>query len=130
MKTTFHIARVVLGLIFGVLGMNGFIFFLPSPASIPATAMAFSGAMVSSHFSYWVFGVQVFGGILLLANRYVLLALVLLAGVLTNVLAFHITMWPAALFPMPIVATVLWCIVAWSIRPYFAPLFVQKVEIK
>ncbi len=68
-------------------------------------------------------------GILLLVNRCVLLALVSLAGVITNVLAFHITMWPAALIPMPVIATVLWFIVAGTIRSYFAPIFVQKVEV-
>lgn len=82
--------------------------------------------MVSSHFSYFVFGVQVLCGILLLVNRYVPLAIVLLAAVIANILEFHITMWPAALIPMPALVTVLWFIVAWPLRAQFAPLFTSK----
>ncbi len=120
------VARILLGLIFGVLGINGFVPFMPNPPSIPPTAGAFFGAMATSHFSYFVFGVQVLSGILLLVNRYVPLALVALAGVIANILAFHIAMWPATLVPMPIVVTVLWFIVAWPLRAHFAPLFAAK----
>ncbi|MDE2572677.1 MAG: hypothetical protein KGM44_09175 [bacterium] len=120
------LARILLGLIFAGLGMNGFVPFMPNPPSIPPTAAAFAGAMAASHFSYFVFGVQVLSGVLLLVNRYVPLALVSLAGVIANILAFHITMWPATLIPMPIIVTVLWLIVAWPLRAHFAPLFTAK----
>ena len=132
MRIAYTIARILLGLQFGVLGMNGFLMFLPNPppGTIPPTAMTFAVAMATSHFSYLVFGVQVIGGILLLLNRYVPFALVMLAAVLANVLTFHITMWPATLFPLPIIAVILWFIVAWPLRAHFAPLFAQKVEVK
>jgi hypothetical protein len=110
------------------LGFNGFVQFIPSPPYIPPTAMAFYGAMMTSHFAYFVFGVQVISGLLVLFNRYVPFALFMLGAVLANIFAFHITMWPQALFPMPIVALVLWFLTAWPIRSQFAPLFVQKVE--
>lgn len=128
MKTTYTIARILLGFMFGVLGLNGFLMFMPAPPTIPPYAATFSGVMAESHFGYFVFGVQVLAGILLLINRYVPLAIVTLAAVIANILAFHITMWPATLVPMPLIALVLWFIVAWSIRPVFAPLFVQRVE--
>ena len=129
MKTTYLVARLLLGLMFGVLGTNGFVSFIPNPPTVPAIAMQFAGAMAASHFSYFVFGVQVLCGLLLLANRYVILAEIALAAVLANILAFHITMWPATLVPMPLIALVLWFLVAWPLRGYFAPLFRAKVEV-
>ncbi len=121
-KTVFLVARILLGLMFLVFGLNGFVPFIPPPPSIPPAAMAFFGAMVGSHFSYFVFGVQAICGLLLLANRFVPLALVALAAVIANIIAFHVTMWPASLIPMPLVATILWFAVAWQVRDRFTQL--------
>lgn len=121
-KTVFLIARILLGLMFLVFGLNGFVPFIPSPPSIPPNAGMFFGAMVQSHFSYYVFGVQAICGLLLLANRFVPLALVALAAVIANIIAFHVTMWPASLIPMPLVATILWFAVAWRVRDRFTQL--------
>jgi putative oxidoreductase len=118
----FIAARILLGVLFVVFGFNGFVPFIPNPQSIPQTAGAFFGAMVQSHFSYFVFGVQLIGGLLLLVNRFVPLAVVLLAAVIANVIAFHITMWPATLIPMPLVAAILWFAVAWQVRDRLRPL--------
>jgi len=128
LKTVYTIARILLGIQFGVLGLNGFLFFIPPPPYIPPVAATFASTMAASHFTYFVFGVQVIAGLLVLLNRYVPLAIVTLAAVLANIWAFHITMWPSAIFPMPIIATILWFTVAWSIRSSFAPLLAQKVE--
>lgn len=126
-KTTYTIARILLGIMFGVLGLNGFVMFIPAPHYIPPLAAQFAGAMYVSHYNYLVFGVQVVAGLLVLSNRYMPLALFALAAILANVLTFHITMWPQALFPMPIIALVLWFLTAWPLRAAFAPLFVKKV---
>jgi putative oxidoreductase len=125
-KGLFVGARVLLGAMFVIFGLNGFLAFIPTPPSIPQGAMAFFGAMMQSHFSYFVFGVQLICGILLLVNRFVPLAIVTLAAVIANVLAFHITMWPASLIPMPLVATILWFAVAWNIRDRLSPLLTAK----
>jgi len=122
------VSRVLLGAMFVLFGVNGFVMFLPSPPTIPQQAMTFFVMMGSSHFSYLVFGAQLIAGLLVLFNRYVPLAIVTLAAVLANIWAFHITMYPAGIFPMPIIATVLWFAVAWSIRSSFAPLLEKKVE--
>lgn len=116
-------SRILLGLVFVILGLNGFVPFIPAPSSIPPTAGAFFGAMLTSHFSYFVFGVQVICGVLVLINRYMLLAIFTLAAVIANILAFHITMWPQAIVPMPIIALILWFITAWSMRARLAPIF-------
>ncbi len=112
----YGIARTILGLVFVVFGLNDFVPFIPNPPSIPQYAGTFFGAMVHSHFSYFVFGVQLIAGLLLVSNRFVPLALVMLAGVIANILAFHITMWPATIVPMPLIVTALWFIVAWRYR--------------
>jgi len=74
-----------------------------------------------------VSGVQLVASVLLLINRFVPLALALLAPALGNIIVYHVTMqlsgWPLTLF-----VTILWMSLAWSFRAYFAPLFVQKAD--
>jgi uncharacterized membrane protein YphA (DoxX/SURF4 family) len=118
----YTIARTLLGLMFIAFGLNDFVPFIPSPPSIPQEAGTFFGAMVQTHFAYFIFGVQLISGVMLVINRFVPLALVMLAAVIANILAFHVTMWPAALIPMPLVATVLWFVVAWRYRSKLNPL--------
>lgn len=118
----YHTARILMGLMFVTFGLNGFIGFIPNPPSIPQFAGMFFGAMMQSHFAWFVFGVQLISGLFLLVNRFVPLSLLMLAGVIANILAFHITMWPASLIPMPIIVTVLWFVVAWRYRETFNPL--------
>ena len=126
MRIVVLVARILLGLMFTVFGLNGFLLFLPPPPHIPGNAGAFSGAMMASHYVYLTAGAQVLGGVLLLANQYVPLALVILAAVIVNILTFHITMWPQSLVPFPVLVTILWFIVAWPLRAHFAPLFARK----
>ena len=128
MKIVAITARILLGLMFFVFGLNGFLHFIPAPP-IPGLAGTFLGAMIQSHFIFFVAGVQVIAGALLLINRFVPLALALLAPVLANILVFHLTMQPAGL-PPGIFATILWIILAWKFRAYFTPLFVQKAAEK
>jgi uncharacterized membrane protein YphA (DoxX/SURF4 family) len=122
-NVAFAAARILLGVMFTVFGLNGFLHFIPNPPSVPAIAMTFLGAMVQSNFACFVFGVQLLAGVLVLLNRFVPLALVMLAAVLANVIAFHVTMWPASLIPMPIIATALWFATAWPLRDRLVPLF-------
>ncbi len=114
------IARLLLGLMFLVFGLNGFLHFIPSPQP---TGMwgAFFTLLSTSHYAYMVFGVQAIAGILLLTNQYVPLAIVTLAAVLANILTFHITMMPSGL-PPALLATLLWFLTAWPIRAHFAPI--------
>jgi putative oxidoreductase len=126
MMTT--IARILLGLIFLVIGLNGFLFFIPTPL-ITGPAATFFNLMISSHYSVLVFGVQVIAAIMLLTDQFVPLALVALAAVLANVLDFHITMQPAGL-PLPLFTTLLWFVVAWPLRSHFALLFARRVAAR
>ena|ERR1700730_14648084 len=126
MKIASLIARLLLGLIFLTFGLNGLLHFIPMP---PPTGVAgqFYGALFASPFWTVIFAVQTLGGILLLANRYVPLALVALAAVIVNIFAFHIFMAPAGL-PLALVVAVLWTIVALRNKQYLASLFVARTE--
>ena len=125
MKITAVIARILLGLIFLVFGLNGFLHFLP--ASLPSgTAGQFVGALFVSNYLVVVFLLQLVGAILLLTNRYVPLALTLLAPIIVNILLFHILMASSGL-PLAIIVTVLWFVVFLSVRSAFGGLLQQRV---
>jgi len=128
MKIVSMIARILLGVIFTVFGLNGFLHFIPSPAFPPGYLLDFFTAIVGSGFYVMIFGVQLICGLLLLTNLYVPLAVVALAGVLLNILTFHATMNPQG-FPPAIVATILWFLTAWPIRAQFAPIFARKAGV-
>jgi putative oxidoreductase len=126
MKTTRLIARNLLGLIFLVFGLNGFLHFIPTP---PPAGIAgqFMGAVFVSHFLVPVFLLQVAGGALLLANRFIPLALVLLGPVIVNILMFHAFMAPEGL-PMAVVVTALWATVFFGVRQAFAGIWAAKAQ--
>jgi putative oxidoreductase len=128
MKIVSMIARILLGVMFTVFGLNGFLHFIPSPAFPPGLLLDFFTAIVGSGFYVMIFGVQLICGLLLLTNQYVPLAIVALGGVLLNILTFHATMNPQG-FPPAIVATILWFLTAWPIRAQFAPIFARKASV-
>ena len=125
MKIASIIARYLLGLIFLVFGLNGFLHFIPMPPPKGLAAQQFGGAIFTSHYWVVVFGLQVLGGVLLLINRYVVLALVLLGPVIVNIFFFHALMAPEGL-PLAVVVVVLWTILAARYKQYLAPIFVQR----
>jgi putative oxidoreductase len=125
----YTVSRVLLGLLFVVMGLNGFLLFMPPPppSAMPAVVVQWNTAMFMTHYVWMTSGFQLLAGILLLLNRYVLVALIILAAILVNILTFHITMWPQTLFPLPILAVILWLLTCWPLRDRFAPLFASKV---
>jgi uncharacterized membrane protein YphA (DoxX/SURF4 family) len=125
MKIASVISRYLLGLIFVVFGLNGFFHFIPMPPPKGALAAQFGGAIFASHYWIVVFGVQVLGGALLLLNRYVVLALVLLGPVLVNIFFFHALMAPEGL-PLAIIVVLLWVILAVRYKQYLSAIFVQR----
>jgi len=125
MKITSVIARFLLGLIFLVLGLNGFLHFIPSSPP-PGTAGQFVGALFVSHYLVPIFLLQVISAVLLLINRYVPLALTLLAPIIVNILLIHTLMLPSGL-PLALLVTVLWGLVFLSVRSAFTGLLQQRV---
>ncbi len=126
MKIVTLVARFLLGLMFLVLGLNGFLGFLNMGPPPTGLAGQFMGALFVSHY-YWVIAaLQVIGGVLLLVNRFVPLALVLLGPVIVNILCYHAFLNHAGA-PPAIVITVLWFIVFYTNRQHFSGIFVQRV---
>ena len=121
MKIKSTISRLLLGLVFTVFGLNGFLNFF-SPGPVPPLAGQFLGALVQSHFMAVVLVIEIVGGLALLLNRLTPLALTLLGPVIFSILLFHITMAPAGLPPAVFVA-ILWLFAAYRVREAFAGLF-------
>jgi putative oxidoreductase len=128
MKITAMIARFILGLIFLIFGLNGFFHFLSMPAPT-GVAGQFIGALFVSHFLIVIFVIQLIGAVLLLVNRYVPLALTLLAPIIANILLFHILMAPNGL-ALAIVVTVLWIATFLSVRSAFGGLLQRRVSVQ
>src|SRR5260370_17476315 len=88
-------ARIMMGLIFFVFGLNGFLHFIPQPKEMPEVAGEFFGALMKTgYFLPLMFGTQLLVGVLLLLNRFVPLALALIAPVVVNIFLFHLFFLP------------------------------------
>jgi putative oxidoreductase len=126
MKIAVLIARILLGLLFTIFGLNGFLHFI---AMKPPTGLAgqYMGALFVSHYLVVVFLLQLIGGVLLLLNRFVPLALLLLGPVIVNILLFHSFLAPEGL-PIALFTTVLWLIVFAGVRQAFTGVFAHRVE--
>ena len=124
MKTASTIARYLAGLIFLVFGLNGFLNFIPLPPP-GGIAGQFMSALYVSHYLWVIFAFQVIGGLLLLVNRYVPLALAVLAAVIVNILTFHVLMAPSGL-PLALFVAVLWAAIFTEVRPAFSGLFQSR----
>jgi putative oxidoreductase len=126
MKIASLIARLLLGLVFLVFGLNGFLHFIKAPMPT-GIAGQWVGAIFASGFWVVIFGLQVICGVLFLANRFVPLALVLIGPVIVNILATHALMGAPGL-PMAIVVAILWAILAVRNKQHLAGIFVQRTE--
>ena len=125
MKIAATIARYLLGLMFTVFGLNGFLNFIKQPPPTNPLVIHFFTAVVGSHFAYMFFGFQLIAGLLLLSGYFVPLALTILAAEIVNILTFHATMNPQGFAP-GILALVLWVLVFAAYRRSFEPLLAAK----
>ena len=123
MRIVTLIARILLGLVFLVFGLNGFLNFLNTGPAPTGLAGHFLGALILSHYYWVVAALQIAGGALLLVNRFVPLALVLLGPIIVNIICFHVFMNPSGAPPAAVV-TVLWLIVFYRNRQHFSGIFV------
>jgi putative oxidoreductase len=126
MKIVSTIARFILGITFVFFGLNGLLHFIPMP---PLTGIVgqFMGALFLSHYLVVIMLLQLFGGILLIANRFVPLGLTLLGPIIVNIFLFHVFMDPSGL-PRAGFVIILWLLVAYSVRSAFAGIFQQRVD--
>lgn len=129
MKLAFRISRILLGLIFTVFGLNGFHPFLPMPALPPGLAVQYMTVLSTSHYFLAVFALEVIGGVILLSNRYIPVALCILGPILVNILLFHSLMEPSGL-PLAFIVLILWSIVFYGVRSAFATVLAPKTEVQ
>lgn len=114
-------ARLFLGLVFTVFGLNFFLHFLPTPAPAPRAA-AFAGALFSSGYLFPLLKTtEVIAGLLLLSGRFVPLALAVLAPIVVNIVGFHLFLAPSGVpLALALLATELY--LSWAYRAAFAPM--------
>jgi uncharacterized membrane protein YphA (DoxX/SURF4 family) len=119
------IARILMGLVFLVFGLNGFVHFMPEPKQqLPefAVALAKTGYMFPL-----VMGTQLLVGVLLLLNLFVPLALALITPVIVNIVAFHIFLQPSGIVP-GLVLAILELYLAWSYRSAYRSMLAPRVK--
>jgi uncharacterized membrane protein YphA (DoxX/SURF4 family) len=120
-------ARILLGLVFFVFGLDGFLHFIPQPtAPMSENAMAFAIGLVKSGYMFpLIKGTEVAVGLALLSNRLVALALIVIAPVIVNIVAFHAFLAPSGL-AIACALVVLAGYLAWVNRRAYAPLFARR----
>jgi len=122
--------RILLGLLFfasGVFGLLTLLGIVPPPAaSMPAGATAFAGALAKTGYMMpLVSGTQFIAGALLLSNRFVPLALALLAPVIVNIVAFHVFLAPSGIGP-GVIAAALEIYLGWAYRKAYCPMLALR----
>ncbi len=121
------VVRTLLGLGFLVFGLNGFLNFIPQPKDIPQDIMAVMGALMKAGYMTVVSGAEVLAAVMLLTNRFVPLALALLAPIIVGILTFHISMALATIGP-GIAVLVMELYLAWAYRGAFRPMLAARVS--
>jgi putative oxidoreductase len=126
MKIAVLIARILLGLVFLVFGLNDFFHFIPQQA-MPGDAGVLAG-LLFAHGWFLFHGIlYVIAGALLLVGRYVPVALVILGPILVNILVFHITLAPGGI-GMGLFCTLLELFLIYAYWPAFRGLFMEKMD--
>jgi hypothetical protein len=121
------IVRTLLGLGFLVTGTNYFVHFMPMPA-MPVPAQQFLGALHDAGYVMPIVKtIEIAAGLALVCNRFVPLALTLLAPLLVSIVGFHLALAPAAIgLPIALLALEIMCAI--SYRAAFAPMLRARVE--
>ena len=126
MKIAVLIARILLGLMFVVFGLNIYFHFIPMQP-MPGDVGVLMGLMFQ-HGWFTFYGIlYVVGGLLLLINRFVPIGLVLLGPIIVNILLFHITFNPSGIGP-GLFAALLEIFLIYECRSHFRPLFEADVR--
>jgi uncharacterized membrane protein YphA (DoxX/SURF4 family) len=114
-------ARLFLGIVFTVFGLNFFLHFLPTPPA-PPRAAAFAGALFGSGYLFPLLkSIEVAAGLALLGGIFVPLALAVLAPIIVNIVGFHLFLAPGGL-PIPLAVLAAELTLAWTYRAAFAPM--------
>jgi putative oxidoreductase len=126
MKLVIFAARLVLGLVFLVFGLNHLFLFIKGPMPTGDALAIF--VLMTTHKWFIVYGlVEAAAGLMLLLGRFVPLGLTLLAGVGFNILLFSITLTPSQA-GFPIFLALLEVLLVYGYRASFAGIFTSKAQ--
>ena len=126
MKVATALARYLLGIVFFVFGLDGFLGLIPLPP-LPTPAVEFIQAMQhTGYLFYLVKGTEVVAGALLLSGRFVPLALVLLSPVIVNIVLFHAFLNAPREVIAPVVFLGVHLFLIWQYRAHYRTLFTMK----
>ena len=114
------VVRFLLGAIFLVFGANKLLHFIPQPPLPPAALPFVTGLVASGYLITTLAIVEMIAGALLLAGRFVPLALTLLAPIVVNIALFHTVLAPAPGMVVFLLAAELY--LAWVYRDAFRAL--------
>ena len=121
------VLRTLLGLAFVVFGLNYFLSFLPQPKNLPPEVIGFMVPFVGAKYMGLIKAIEIGSGLLLIGNRFVPLALTLLAPILVGITWFHIQLEPAGL-PLPLALVAIEIALAYFYRDAFAPMLRAHTE--
>jgi len=121
------IPRVLMGAMFLFSGLFGLLMHPQAPPGLPAGAIAFNVALTNTGYMLQMISVtQALAGALLLANRFVPLALAILAPVIVNIFAFHLFLEPSGR-PVAVVLAALELYLAWQYRGAYRGMMAARV---
>lgn len=122
------VARILFGLMFLVFGLNGFLHFIPQPP-VPERVGAFMmGLAQTGYMLPLIKGVEVLVGVLLLANRFVPLALALIAPNVVNIVLLHTVLAPSGL-PVALAVLAMELYLAWSYRASYRSMLQARTTL-
>lgn len=116
--------RILLGAILVVFGLNKFLNFIPAPV-LPESAGNFIDSLASTGYVLQVVGViEILIGLLLLLNKWVAFALVVLVPISVNILLFHLFLdIPGVSMIGALLVVVFNGILMYKLWPKYRPLF-------
>jgi hypothetical protein len=127
MKIVAMVARLLLGLMFFVFGLNHFLNFIPMGPLPAGAAGQFTAVLIATHYIYVVAAIEVVAAIPLLVNRYVPLGLTMLAPIIVNILLTQVLMMPSGLV-VGLAVTLFWFLTFIPVRSAFAGILQQHVQ--
>jgi putative oxidoreductase len=127
MKIAVLIARVLLGLVFLIFGINTFHPFMPMQLP-PGDAGVFAGLLFTHKWFLFIGVLYIIGGLLLIIGRFVPIGLVILGPILVNILLFHVTFAPEGIVP-GLVCAALELFLIYAYRAAFQGLFLPHHTI-
>ena len=126
MKIAVLVARILLGLVFVIFGFDKIVPFIPAKLP-PGDAGTLAGLMMAHKWMLFYGVVETASGLMLISGRFVPLGLTLLAGLIVNILLFHITLEPSGL-PIALVIGLLEAFLVYAYRASFAGIFAAKAQ--